>query len=981
MAIKFLSSGNVTGGLTLSGSLSGTSATFSGTVTASGTVTLQKSIQLPATTTGSGTPSDVGVLSFGGNYTTGNRLFLDSSGGTFRIQGSANLILEAPNHNIKNSNGFLILAGDTGVRLYYLNSEKLTTTSTGVKVDGNIKIGIDTMSTPSTNANDIVIDKDASEAGITMMSQAAGSVRWGDASNSSVGSIEYNHNSDYMRFIVNAAERMRIDSSGNIAIGPDALDIQIKAASNNSGNNLIYMRGNASDDKSSLQMNHFGYADYYIGVGHVGNGKFNISNDLTGNDFVIDTSGNVGIGTLSPGTKLDVNGAGSTGTISWANDGGRKRGYLYSDSAGVAIYSTSLANAGIYLADNVQIDFRVNGGVKMLLNSDGNLGIGETSPEFKLDVKSNSDTAPSAYLRGGKSSQGEIQNTGLIVGTQTTMVAGDYQGISFTGYTSSSAIRRARAAIGVEAINGPGKMDLVFLTRFADDGTQLSDADEKMRITSGGDILMGNTVVNPASGFATQKGFGYDAGTGQTQIATTDNASTLVLGRNNATDGSIIELRKESVVIGTFGSNTTGGQTMLDISANATNGNMRFLTANAERMRIDSVGLATFRSTYIVAGLYGGEVTLGGASTTFGLQLKYSQEAATTSTIYHSPGYTSNDNLFKLGSGSGNSNQLVLKGNGNVGIGTDSPSAKLEIKATGASAGLTFRTTDSSNNETFYINDGGTVGVRYYPFKIGVASGTTNVANSRFQVATTAGDFVILNDGKTGIGTTSPGSILDIVDTSGTTTLTLGQSGEIPEIKAGGTNTDLRLSAVGPGGFLDFQTNATSRMRITSGGEVFIRRADYTDTTFSLQVGDAASDSYRPIRCQVASTSTRTQIAFYNPSGLVGTISTSGTSTAYNTSSDYRLKENVVEMTGALNRVSQLKPSRFNFIADADKTVDGFLAHEVQEIVPEAITGEKDGVDEDGNPDYQGIDQSKLVPLLVGAIQELKAEIELLKNK
>ena len=86
-------------------------------------------------------------------------------------------------------------------------------------------------------------------------------------------------------------------------------------------------------------------------------------------------------------------------------------------------------------------------------------------------------------------------------------------------------------------------------------------------------------------------------------------------------------------------------------------------------------------------------------------------------------------------------------------------------------------------------------------------------------------------------------------------------------------------------------------------------------------------------------------------------------------------------MTGALNRVSELKPSRFNFITDEDKTVDGFLAHEVQDIVPEAITGEKDAVDEDGNAIYQGIDQSKLVPLLVGAIQELKAEIELLKTQ
>jgi uncharacterized coiled-coil DUF342 family protein len=162
----------------------------------------------------------------------------------------------------------------------------------------------------------------------------------------------------------------------------------------------------------------------------------------------------------------------------------------------------------------------------------------------------------------------------------------------------------------------------------------------------------------------------------------------------------------------------------------------------------------------------------------------------------------------------------------------------------------------------------------------------------------------------------------------------------------------------------------------------------------------------------------------------VGSITSNNTTTTYVTSSDYRLKENVVSMTGALDRVSQLKHSRFNFIADADKTVDGFLAHEVQQIVPEAIIGEKDAMqdeeyelspavyedvlhpaieeelDEDGNiiteakeewtenvlkteavkdtrqvPKYQGIDQSKLVPLLVGAIQELKAEIDDLKNK
>ena len=112
--------------------------------------------------------------------------------------------------------------------------------------------------------------------------------------------------------------------------------------------------------------------------------------------------------------------------------------------------------------------------------------------------------------------------------------------------------------------------------------------DKLLTIANNGDTMIGNTVVNPASGFASQKGFGYDGGTGQTQIATTDNASTLVLGRNNATDGSIIDLRKESGVIGTFGSNTTGGEPLLDISANATNGNMRFVTAGSEALRIDS---------------------------------------------------------------------------------------------------------------------------------------------------------------------------------------------------------------------------------------------------------------------------------------------------------------------------------------------------------------------------------------------------------
>ena len=121
-------------------------------------------------------------------------------------------------------------------------------------------------------------------------------------------------------------------------------------------------------------------------------------------------------------------------------------------------------------------------------------------------------------------------------------------------------------------------------------------------------------------------------------------------------------------------------------------------------------------------------------------------------------------------------------------------------------------------------------------------------------------------------------------------------------------------------------------------------------------------------------------ITFLKDGSSAGRITISSGSVAYITSSDYRLKENISPMTGSIDRVMSLKPIRFNMIG-VEETVDGFLAHEVQDVVPEAISGQKDAIDHNGNPDYQGIDQSKLVPLLVGAIQELKAEVEALKQQ
>jgi len=183
---------------------------------------------------------------------------------------------------------------------------------------------------------------------------------------------------------------------------------------------------------------------------------------------------------------------------------------------------------------------------------------------------------------------------------------------------------------------------------------------------------------------------------------------------------------------------------------------------------------------------------------------------------------------------------------------------------------------------------------------------------------------------------------------------------------------------------------------------------DDNATSTVITIGSDARTSFStpngPCAIMDRTGSTGTLQSFKSDGSGVGSIGVTGSSTSYNTSSDYRLKENVVPMTGSIDRLKNLNPSRFNFIADADKTVDGFLAHEAGEVVPEAITGTKDAmrteeyevspavIDDEDNiiteavmgerevEDYQGIDQSKLVPLLVAALQEAITRIETLEN-
>ncbi len=194
------------------------------------------------------------------------------------------------------------------------------------------------------------------------------------------------------------------------------------------------------------------------------------------------------------------------------------------------------------------------------------------------------------------------------------------------------------------------------------------------------------------------------------------------------------------------------------------------------------------------------------------------------------------------------------------------------------------------------------------------------------------------------------------------------------------------------------------RMRISSGGSLLLASRTSDDFAGAGTLFQDSSGGTSPVYLYFKKTfsGTRDAIDFRHSGTQVGSITFSNSNTAYNTSSDYRLKENIVDLTGAIARVNQLSPRRFNFIGESD-TVDGFVAHEAQAVVPEAVHGTHNGVevwdsdddlpdgvsvgdsklDENENtiPKYQGIDQSKLVPLLTAALQEAIAKIETLEAR
>ena len=341
-------------------------------------------------------------------------------------------------------------------------------------------------------------------------------------------------------------------------------------------------------------------------------------------------------------------------------------------------------------------------------------------------------------------------------------------------------------------------------------------------------------------------------------------------------------------------------------------------------------------------------------------------------------------------------------------------------------AGINTSGTALSTSATRFSNDTSGAAITYQKSR-GATVGTNTIVQNGDQLGavyfsgangTTYSSAAAITgsvDGTPGAGTDMPGRLQFFTSADGTATLTermrIDNAGDVAiggtTPAGGGSRLYVKKDVAGYGGML--VDNQDQRLSITSnfvsgvnqfgsiqavtvgtstanklvlnplGGNVLINKQSDVVTGSGTFFTQAAS-SYPALLINTKDFSgTVNCLQNHHTGTYVGGINYSNTATSFPTSSDYRLKENVVTLTDAVTRIEELKPCRFNFIAEPGETIDGFLAHEVAAIVPNAVDGEKDAVNEDGSIKVQSLDHSKLVPLLVAAVKELAARVAALE--
>ena len=464
---------------------------------------------------------------------------------------------------------------------------------------------------------------------------------------------------------------------------------------------------------------------------------------------------------------------------------------------------------------------------------------------------------------------------------------------------------------------------------------------------------LGNgTATSPAYQFVDDTNTGMYRSSSDVLGFSTGGGNRLTLNSTGATfAGSVIAPTLQTTAGGTV---TTASGNDLNIVYPSTR-SLFFKEGSTTTLTLDNAQNATFGGNIIGSDEL--QLLQPNGANNFGMELNNSHQ------IKYKARGSSGTHIFT--NTTSDTERARLDASGNLGIGTTSPSANVEIYDT-QNTQLRVNTAshgylDLSN----YANGAGVMTSAAHPLRLG----TANIERMRID-----------SSGRVGINRT-PSISNSKLEVGGADNVS------IINVEASGVTGGMGIGSTG----LQFFHGSTAHMRITSSGRVGIGTSA-PDATFTVTsaaepiakfhqtaTGDVSAVIMQHGRA--ASSTSAQMVAFLNGAGtLVGSINLTGSATEYATSSDYRLKENVDYSWDATTRLKQLKPARFNFISDDTNTlVDGFIAHEVSSIVPESITGTKDAVDADNNPVYQGIDQSKLVPLLVKTIQELEARITALE--
>jgi hypothetical protein len=634
-----------------------------------------------------------------------------------------------------------------------------------------------------------------------------------------------------------------------------------------------------------------------------------------------------------------------TGTVITSADTGTVTSTMIADGTIVnADINSSAAIAGTKISPNF-------GGQNIVTT--GNLGIGTTSPSQLAHIKGASDSGFTGYRAQN--------NNGL-------------SGIAGIEFSSDSTYTKAAIGLARTTLNGAGS--IVFYNDSANDAADWLTSDEKMRIDSSGRLLIGTsgaieclTGVTPYlqvqgtsenayvsigrwaasasnSGLVFNKSRGASVGT-RGLVSSGDNLGAISFtgddGTNFVEAASIF-----ASVDGTPGNNDMPGRLIFATTADGS-------ASPTERMRITSDGKVGINAPGALNTLQIG----GTASTAFGIGIASADQAATIK-FDVSGNLDINQNIARaLIFSTSNAERARIDSSGRLLVGTSSALAS----AFGTvSPRLQIATTTSGPVSFFsYANDAFAARL-----DLSKSRGTTVGTNTVVANNDDLGDIYF--NGADGTNFIPAGLIRCEVD--GTPS-----ANDMPGRLIFATTAD---GASSP----------TERMRIASDGSIYI--GQYTTTTPGVGNTTTGTGCTAGVLWSISRNNGPSftlnrntsdgSIAFFQREGtLVGRIDVTTTSTSYITSSDYRLKENVVPLTGAADRLKQIPVHRFNFIVDPDTTVDGFLAHEAQAVVPECVTGTKDEVDDEGNPVYQGIDQSKLVPLLTAALQEALGRIETLE--